>query len=782
MVGTTVGRFKVLEQLGAGGMGEIYLAEDPVLGRRLAVKVLPEEFTHDRDRRERLLNEARAASALNHPNIVVVHDAGETDGRLWIAMERIEGETLRTWATPRKSPAQILRVIRQAVAALAVAHDAGLVHRDLKPDNLMIRSDGLLKILDFGLVRSVSPDIGARTATMPGTILGTAPYMSPEQVLGQPAGPASDLFSIGTILYELLTGRHPFRGTSAVETMHQILHDTPERPSAVNPALTPDFDFVLGKVLSKEQARRHSSARDLDHDLDTLECGCLATYPVAPPEPGAGPRAIAVLPFKNIGGDQALAYLGVGLADAVITRLATSPDLVVRATSSVLQFEDQAVDPRHVAQILDVTAVLDASFQRAGDRFRATARLIETPSGRSLWAGKVDVRNEDIFEVQDQVAQGIADALTARITSESPSAESASYTPSARAFELVMRAREEVRGNLRESYLKAAEHLEAAVKLEPNYSLAWVDLGRVYHSMIDGGYESDPVWYGKSEQAIRRAMTLDPNSPDAIFAWGAHQLVRGNKPEAYTAFCESARRMPNNWLVWHYVAYLFRLSNMLDEAVAAGEHTVSIDPSIPWAYWGLVRIHAYRHDETQAREWLERTTNRFGSHPRGYLMEMLLLSHLGRHEEVIALWERQNHPGTEIRKETAFHATWFYVGFAMYQVGRKEEGMRFMDWAAPEAEVDMDAAMDAACGWAHRGEPNKAFRALDRAVELGQDLLSVYRDSARYGPLHGDPRWPLFLERVERRAAQWKRAFRWPLPDEPVVAPRPLGPGRGGAL
>jgi serine/threonine protein kinase len=204
-------------------MGRVFLAEDPVLGRMLAIKVLPDEFAHDPERRERLLHEARAASALNHPNIVVVHDVGETNGKLWIAMERIEGETLRTWSAPRRPPAEVLKVLRQALAALAVAHEAGLVHRDLKPENLMVRGDGLLKILDFGLARSVTPQPGARTATMPGMILGTAPYMSPEQVLGQPAGPRSDLFSLGTILYELLTGRHPFEAGSGIETMHQIL-------------------------------------------------------------------------------------------------------------------------------------------------------------------------------------------------------------------------------------------------------------------------------------------------------------------------------------------------------------------------------------------------------------------------------------------------------------------------------------------------------------------------------------------------------------------------------
>ena len=414
MLGTTMGRYRILEAVGRGGMGEVFLAEDPMLARKVAIKVLPREFALDGERRSRLLHEARAASALNHPSIITVHDLGESDGMLFMAVELIEGQTLREWcACARRTPADALKIVRQATQALALAHGAGLVHRDLKPENLMVRRDGLLKILDFGLARSVSPDVAARTATVPGVVMGTAPYMSPEQVLGQTAGPPSDLFSLGTILYEMLTGKHPFAAESPVETMHRILHETPEPPSRVNPALTTDFDFVLGKALSKDPHRRHSSMEDFDVDLETLECGC---GPAASARDAAenGPRTIAVLPFKNIGGNPELSYLGVGLADAVITRLSTSPDLIVRTTSSIMPYENQPVDPRRVAQELDVSSVLDASFQKLGDRFRATARLVEAATGRILWAGKVDLRLEDVFEVQDQVAHGIAEALLAR--------------------------------------------------------------------------------------------------------------------------------------------------------------------------------------------------------------------------------------------------------------------------------------------------------------------------------------------------------------------------------
>jgi serine/threonine-protein kinase len=477
MLGTMMGRYRILEPLGRGGMGEVFVAEDPMLARRVAIKVLPREFALDSERRSRLLHEARAASALNHPSIITVFDLGECDGVLYMALELIEGETLREWcARSRRAPADVLKTVRQVAQALALAHGAGLVHRDLKPENLMIRRDGLLKILDFGLARSVSPETTTRTATLPGTVMGTAPYMSPEQVLGQTAGPASDIFSLGTILYELLTGKHPFAVDSAVETMHRILHETPEPPSRVNLALTVDFDFVLLKALSKDPRRRHPTMSDLDVDLETLDCGCGPAASIREDAASGAPRTIAVLPFKNIGGNPELSYLGVGLADAVITRLSHSPDLIVRTTGSILRYQDKPVEPKHVAQELDVSAVLDASFQRLGDRFRATARLVEALTGKTLWAGKVDLRFEDMFEVQDQVAHGIAEALMARQGEE---AGRLVYTPGPAAYEHVLRGLEGLRQATREGIQFAIDQFEQATRTDPKYAHAWANLAFV---------------------------------------------------------------------------------------------------------------------------------------------------------------------------------------------------------------------------------------------------------------------------------------------------------------
>ena len=753
----SLGRYRILGPLGAGGMGQVYLAEDSSLGRKVALKVLPPEFAADPERRARLVHEARAASALNHPNIVTVHDLGEQDGVLFVAMEVVEGSTVREWASAEpRSVAQILGALRQVTKALAQAHLVGLVHRDIKPDNLMVRRDGLVKVLDFGLARSLAPSTAGGTATMPGTVLGTAPYMSPEQVLGQPAGPPSDVFSLGTVLYELLTGRHPFAAASAVETMHRILHDTPEPPTRVNLSLTPDFDFVLAKALSKDPSRRHADARDLDVDLETLECECGHAAP-APGKDPSGARAIAVLPFKNLGGNPDLNYLGVGLADAVITRLSSSPDLVVRATSSVARYENQPVDPLRVAQDLDVSAVLDASFQRAGERFRATARLVETPGGRALWAGKIDLRFEDIFEVQDQVAQGIADALTARLSeADGRSGEKRAFTPRPEAYELYLRALEALRGGTLAGFHRAMEVLEEAVRVEPRYARAWAQLGSTYHSMVDGGFDPDPDWYRKAQEALTRALTLDSEDEVARFAIGTLDLVRGKKREAYQRFSECLARSPNMWTLYHYFSYLFRLCDMLDEGLAAARRAHEIDPSVPWPYWAVIRIALLGRDLEIAREWLERARPRFSAHPRLHSMELALLRREGRFAEALEFDRHRS-----ITMETVGY-TEFDRAYCHIRLGQKEEALPHMARLESFSDIDMDEAALMGILQAQLGNADRAFRHLARATELGNDTLSLYEDPEALGPLHGDPRWKPFLEGVRARVAVWRRELRWP--------------------
>jgi TolB-like protein/tetratricopeptide (TPR) repeat protein len=518
--------------------------------------------------------------------------------------------------------------------------------------------------------------------------------------------------------------------------------------------LTADFDFVLAKALSKDPTRRHASARDLDVDLETLECGCGPASP-APGIPDSGPRAMAVLPFKNIGGDPELSYLGVGLADAVITRLSSSPDLIVRATSSVAPYQNQAVDPRRVGAELDVSAVLDASFQRIGERFRATARLVETASGRSLWAGKVDLKFDDIFEVQDQVALGIAEAMTARL-GQPAGLKGHRFTPSPEAYELVMRGQEAWRAADADGFHRAIGLYEQATRIEPEYAEAWALLGSVYHGIVDGGFDPDPIWILKAEEALSRARAIDPENVQARFGTAALRMTRGAKREAYERLCDVAARAPNLPLVYHYFSYLFRLCDMFDEALALALKSREIDPSSPWAFWHGIRARAMNGDTRGAREELESMRARFGTRVGMENSEISLLFYEERFEELI---ERFTTHQERFPHSSGAH---YDLALAAIRVGRRDLVPRSLAICERFAAVDMDSAAHAASLRSFLGDPDLAFRHLERAVALGNDTLHFYTNRIAFEPLFSDPRWEPFLDGVRGRVAQWKREFRWP--------------------
>jgi len=779
---STIGRYQILAPLGHGAMGRVYLAEDPVLRRQLAIKLLPAEYESNADRRHRLLHEARAASALNHPNILVIHDLGESDGALYVAMEYVQGSTLRAWAKEAKrTPAESLSLIRQTARALDVAHRAGLVHRDLKPENLMVRPDGVLKVLDFGLARSVAPTDLSETQSMPGLIVGTIPYMAPEQVLGQLAVPASDLFSLGVILYELLTGTHPFAADSWADTMHRILHENPTPPSLLTDALGAEFDFVLAKMLAKSPQNRHPTAADLDNDLAALES---RSRPVSTPAVARGehPRTVAVLPFKNIGGNPALSYLGMGLADAVITQLASSPDLIVRATSAVAHYENKPADPRRVGEELEAEAVLDASFQLISDRLRATARLVDVASGRMLWSGKVDVSSNDMFELQDRVAHGIAEALTARTKpggipddgemrpgsdratrDSTPSAprpvEAPSFTPSAQAYEHFLRGMDAHRKFTRESNFEAIPHFEEAVRIEPRFARAWAMLGEAQQWVASMGWEPDSIWFARAGAALARAREIDPEDGLVYYLSATLHIAHGRKREAYSDLRVALGHMPHFAHVYHYFSYLFRLSDLLDHAIDAEQRCWQIEPNDPLSYSGMIGMLALRGEAAGAQEWVERGRLRFGFVPGFERSEMVLMCLSGRFEEMVERFgalEKHPHPlGT---------AT---LCLALARVGQPERARRMFPHLERYATIDMDAAGWAAAIMAWLGDTDRALGYLARATALGLDSVTFYQHPLLFEPLRSHPRWESFIDGVRQRVESYRREFQWPLAGHP---------------
>ena len=773
-VSSSFGRYRILEPLGRGGMGRVFLAEDPILQRRVAIKLLPDEYRADAGRRERLLQEARAASSLNHPNIVVIHDLGESDDHLYVAMEHVAGVTVRAWAAgARHTPAECLALLRQAARALDAAHRANLVHRDLKPENLMVREDGVLKVLDFGLARSTAPAADT-TLTMTGMLVGTVPYMAPEQVLGQPALPASDLFSLGVILYELLTGRHPFASDSWIETMNRILHEDPEPPSRLAPALGAEFDFVLGKALSKDPACRHAGAADLENDLASLE---RRDRPRPVPARGTRPRSLAVLPFKNIGGDPKLAYLSLGLADAVITQLATSPDLIVRATSAVTRYESQPADLRRVAEDLEVDAVLDASFQLVGGRLRATARLVEVATSLMLWAGKVDVASDDAFELQDRVAQGIAEALTPKPAETvsggvqrpddavaplaggraTPKPRTAAARIAPQAYEHFLRGLDAYRRFGAEEVRTAIGHFEEAVRLAPKFARAWAMLGEAREWIASMGWDSDPIWFARGEEALARARSLDPDDPFVHYLAATLHIARGRLPEAYADLGIALRGMPHFPHVYHYFAYVFRLAGLLDHAEDAERRCWEIEGGDPFPYTNMIVILALRGDFEGSREWLERGRLRFGNTATLELAELSLLWLSGRDDEILERFRAAD----DRRGQALSHAP---LALAHLRGGDRERAERIAGHLESFAAIDMDAAGWAASYHAWAGETDRSFTHLARAVELGLHSPIFYEHPRLFEPIRRDPRWAPFIEDVRARAERYRREMTWPVP------------------
>ena len=389
--GRRLGPYEIVAPLGAGSMGEVYRARDPRLGREVAIKVLPAAFAEDPDRLRRFEQEARAASALNHPNILTIYDLGTHEAGPYVVSELLEGETLREHlAAGPLPPSRSVALASELAHGLAAAHDKGIVHRDIKPENLFVTRDGRLKILDFGLARrEAAPQSSSLAPTLegtePGTLLGTVAYMSPEQVRGKPADARSDLFSAGVVLYEMLAGRRPFAGDSHVETMTAILRDEPAPLQAVAPAL----DRLLRRCLEKEIEHRFQHARDLAFALESLSS---ETPQAAMSDATAGehPRSVAVLLFEDLARDPANAHVGLGLADATITELASVKSLLVRPTASVLRFRERPAEPEAAGRELGVDAVVYGSFQRSGSRLRVTVQLVRTADGRSLWGTKID--------------------------------------------------------------------------------------------------------------------------------------------------------------------------------------------------------------------------------------------------------------------------------------------------------------------------------------------------------------------------------------------------------
>ena len=538
---TKIGRYEICSQLGAGGMGEVYLAHDTKLDRKVALKILPSNHA-GREPVRRFMQEARAASALNHPNILTIYEIDDIETAQFIATEFIEGQTLRARMkiAPVK-PLEAIDVSIQVASALDAAHCVGIVHRDIKPENIMLRRDGIVKVLDFGIAKLTSPQTGPLTDgdaptlalvnTQAGMILGTAQYMSPEQARGLEVDARTDIWSLGCVLYEMVAGRQPFLGATAMDVMTSILNREPDSLVTHASERPEELEHIVGRALRKDREERYQTVADLLIDLKELKSELeLQTKRISAPRKGIESRqdsrvlttstvpekSIAVLYLENMNSGSESDYFCAGITEDIITDLSKIKELKVVSRTDVLPFRNKEVNTRQVGEALRVNYVLEGSVRKAGNKIRITAQLINVRDGYHLWAERFDRLVEDIFDVQNEVSQKIADALKISLTEAERQLLAKKPTDDLRAYDFYMQGRELLYLKGKKNTEKAIAMFENAVAIDPSFASSYAGLAEAYSYMYEW-YDGNPLWLGKAIETNQKALTLDPASLEAQF-------------------------------------------------------------------------------------------------------------------------------------------------------------------------------------------------------------------------------------------------------------------------
>jgi serine/threonine protein kinase/cytochrome c-type biogenesis protein CcmH/NrfG len=759
--GTRLGTYEILRPLGSGGMGEVYRARDTRLGREIAIKVLPAEVASSPDRLARFEREARTVAGLNHPNIVVLHTVEDVNGIRFLTMELVEGQTLTTLVAPGGLPLpKLLELAVPLADALVAAHEKGVIHRDLKPGNVMVTREGRVKVLDFGLAKMIGADTPVAhsasftaTAESPisgeGRVLGTVPYMAPEQVRGEATDARSDLFSLGIILYELATGRRPFSGDSNAETTSAILRDAPEPLNRIRADLPQDLDRIVSRCLEKNPRERYQTALDLCNELRRLRRASEGRPPAESPRSLA---SIAVLPFVNMSRDPENEYFSDGLAEELLNVLSKIRGLRVAARSSAFTFRGQSATVAEVGKALSVAVVLEGSVRKVGNRVRIAVQLVSVADGYHLWAESYDRTLDDIFAVQDDIAQSVVKALRAtllgeEVDSDASGAAKAEVAQAARgrgvnpeAHRIYLQGRYFVDRFTREDVLRGIEYLQKAIEIDPGHALAWAELSRAYAAQAGYGWGPHAEGYAKAREAARRAIALEPDLAEghAALAW---VLMH---PDWEWADSEASVRRalnlaPGNLLALTVAGWLMRATGRLEDAIVYCQGAVEQDPLSSSAHHDLgVSYYNAGHlaeAESALRKTLELAPKR--EETRSNLAMVLL--QLGRPDD--ALREATLEPSDGFR----------LCAQAIVQHARGDRAESDRALRALEEDYAELSGYQIAEVYAARGEWDSAFHWLRWSCDQSDGGLTYLMGDPLFRTARDDPRWDEILRRMKLR-------------------------------
>lgn len=811
MVGTTLGNYKILEKLGAGGQGTVYKAVDSKLGRTVVIKVLPEELLGKEANVKRFEREARLASSLDHANICTIFDLNIIDGIHFIAMQYIPGRNVRQLVNGK--PLQLesaLSIAIQVTDALAVAHAQGIIHRDIKAGNVMVTSKGEAKVLDFGLAKLLDEDV-ARTSGIHNTELtevgvpyGTATYAAPEQARGDRVDSRADIFSMGVLLYEMLTGTWPFRGKTAVDVRHAVLHEEPIPINEARKDPVPDrLQQILDRALQKDPRDRYQQIAQFRDDLRAVVRDMAVTsgaiiddsgLPVAPrhlntegpvaralrwfksltgSESSAGStgrmrstsqphdahetpttfgdherKSIAIMPFKNLGNDPKTAFYEFSLADAVITELARVRALVVRPSSVIAKYQGQQFDPGDVGRELDVDAILTASFLRAKDHLRVTVQLLDVRTSEILWSDRIDADASDIIAVQDTIVQHIVDGLRVELSPDEKVELARGSTSDAAASEEFLRGRhcmgQFIYHTISRADLDSAiSHFERATELDPSFALAHSALGSCYvNRVLKGLGEAND--HEKAAAEFSKALALDPKLLEARMQMVFIYLTRGEKQKARQEVIQLREEYPNDVGVHFVRGVVARLDGEYERALRSFDRMTRLNPNerVVTSY-NRARIFMYQGRYEDALHELDQGAELEADHPLIQTFRGRVLYYRGEVDAATRILEQvlERHPKMDgIRP---------ILATCLSAQGKHElANKQLTERVKVAAASDHDIAYWLASAYLLQGRQVLALEWLQKAIDLGNENYLWFESDPNWTDLHDDPRFKVMMQRV----------------------------------